>query len=462
MNVCFNCNKETYFTFSKEIDYDDELLENYEPIIDEFKIKKIKHFNVCEDCFCGFCTICNKDIEEINEIYLLCKYYKGFSIDYCLPCYFLNKINDYNEEELQDKLTKLENENKRLNKIQDEIASFFEENGFENQDDIKNFIIKNKNNENNSSNDINKINILSSSSLNNLEKKIKFINNKNKNNTLRLDVIEFRKDVIKYLLNKKKLKKQRNILLDEFKTIKLNIKEKIFDEIDSILDKINKEHMLVECKNKDCKQLCYDDIGVCLQHYPDICSECDKILDRKDKLINNKKAEIKDCCYSCSYKKYFDYFVKNYGIDNILYIFDENDDLYNTKKAIVQKNYYEIEQDMLILDDIKNREDLLKKEIIELYGYTFDENSEYNKYNDFTKYKLYNRLTRSKDIITSFGRDKLKNIKIKPSFYAYMGKLEYYAFKDFLKVLLESYNINNSIEIEDLCLESPILDEIKE
>lgn len=412
MNVCFNCNKETYFTFSKEIDYDDELLENYEPIIDEFKIKKIKHFNVCEDCFCGFCTICNKDIEEINEIYLLCKYYKGFSIDYCLPCYFLNKINDYNEEELQDKLTKLENENKRLNKIQDEIASFFEENGFENQDDIKNFIIKNKNNENNSSNDINKINILSSSSLNNLEKKIKFINNKNKNNTLRLDVIEFRKDVIKYLLNKKKLKKQRNILLDEFKTIKLNIKEKIFNEIDSILDKINKEHMLVECKNKDCKQLCYDDIGVCLQHYPDICSECDKILDRKDKLINNKKAEIKDCCYSCSYKKYFDYFVKNYGIDNILYIFDEN--------------------------------------------------SEYNKYNDFTKYKLYNRLTRSKDIITSFGRDKLKNIKIKPSFYAYMGKLEYYAFKDFLKVLLESYNINNSIEIEDLCLESPILDEIKE
>lgn len=289
-----------------------------------------------------------------------------------------------------------------------------------------------------------KINPLNSNDLNKLEASVKLVKEKFELDKRKTELFCLKKDYLKKKLTFKTKQKKIKNLLEEFKSTKLHFKEHIFDEIDSILNEINENYEVINCKHKGCNNQCYNDIGYCSQHY-DICSECDKVL-KKEKgefLTNNKKFNIENCCPQCSYKKYFDYFVKNYKIEDIIHHFDENDKLYNTKKIVAKKNYLDMERDVIILDEIKNREDLLEKEILELYDYTFEEDNKYKQYNDFTKYKLFNRVTSSKELLTDFGL-KLENIKIKPSFYTYMGKLEYAAFKDFLKGLLELDNINKT------------------
>lgn len=357
-------------------------------------------------------------IKENKNIYILYNEDKDEKIN-------LDEINDI-------KYIKFKEEYKKVNNIQIELAEFLIKNGFKNQNDLKNFVKKNNKNQNFSS-------------------KNKFIKLKMQIGMHEIKMKSLDVSILSFKYKKTKYKFYKNI--KNFHILYNSIKEennKLLNKIDSVIKEFEEEYIdgCIKCNFKNCNEQCHGDVGYCLTHYPAICSNCDKILAKDEKLSNNnKKYGIENCCYSCSYSKYFDYFVKNYKINDFLYIFDEKDELYNTKKAIVQKNYYEIEQDMLILDDIKDRNDLLKKEIIELYGYTFDENSEFNKYNDYTKYKLYNRLTRSKDILTEFG-EKLKNIKIKPSFYAYMGKQEYSAFKNFLKGLLELKNLNDNLPTE--------------
>lgn len=337
----------------------------------------------------------------------------------------LDEINDI-------KYIKFKNEYERVNNIQDELAEFLTENGLKDQDDLINFIKKHNKKQDFSSK--------------NQKIKLKFNIGMHEIKMKSLDVsilsFKYKKTKYKFYKKIKDFHNSYNIIKEE--------NNNLLNKIDSVIKEFEEEYIdgCIKCNFKNCNEQCHGDVGYCLTHYPGICSNCDKILAKDEKLSNNnKKYGIENCCYSCSYSKYFDYFVKNYKINDFLYIFDEKDELYNTKKAIAQKNYYEIEQDMLILDDIKDRNDLLKKEIIELYGYTFDENSEFNKYNDYTKYKLYNRLTRSKDILTEIG-EKLKYIKIKPSFYAYMGKQEYSAFKNFLKGLLELKNLNDNLPTE--------------
>lgn len=275
--------------------------------------------------------------------------------------------------------------------------------------------------------------------------KITIIDIKQKNIGLKLDLLNLRKDIMKYLLSKNKIKKQRSTLLDEVNQIKVNT-NKTFTEIDSILEDINKNYKLVGCKQYGCKTQCYNDISYCLEHYPDICSECNKVLEKNKHLVNNKKYGIENCCHSCSYNHYFDYFVKNYDINKVLYTFDENDKLYKTKKAVSRINFLDMKKDTEILNSIENREDLLDKSILELCGYTFTDQIPYNK---FTKYKMYNRLTRSSILLETFDK-KIEYIKLKPSFYAYMGKQEFIAFKNFLEQLLnENHDFDENYYFSD-------------
>lgn len=446
-NYCYNCGElseqcECGYTKSNCDNTDcifkyNDLLNKYENSKD---LNKINYNNYIKELKDENLLLMNPIINNLKQYE---KYWLGFGLN---NTYYLNKIKDlYINNKKKYKADNLFYFIKHQLDTSENLDKFFLDNDIVSIEKLKDFIRKYKNHkcydDISSKNNINLYNLEKQIKINNIlfeNKKIKYIN------------LNFRIDYYKYVkIIKNKFYKNIKKELEYVHEIKKN-NNNIINEIDSILEDINKEYKLVECKNNDCKHQCYDDIGYCLTHHPDICSVCNQILDKNTKLINNKKYNIEKCCYTCSYKKYFDYFVKNYKIDDILYIFDENDELYNTKKVISQKNYYEIESDMLILKDIKNRDDLLKKEIIELYGYNFDENNEYNKYNDFTKYKLYNRITRSDDLFNTFG-DNLKNIKIKPSFYSYMGKQEYVAFKKFLTDLFEKDKKHiNKQEIDDL------------
>lgn len=102
-----------------------------------------------------------------------------------------------------------------------------------------------------------------------------------------------------------------------------------------------------------------------------------------------------------------------------------------------------MEKDSEILHGIDNPSSLQEKEILDFYGYKTDD------YNDFTKYKLYNRITRSSELFNEFG-DKLLYLKIKPSFYSYIGKIQYLAFKDFLYKILNIEKIDNILNILSL------------
>lgn len=40
---------------------------------------------------------------------------------------------------------------------------------------------------------------------------------------------------------------------------------------------------LVFCKFPKCGKSCAGDIGYCLEHYPDVCEQCDHICNKNDK-----------------------------------------------------------------------------------------------------------------------------------------------------------------------------------
>ena len=236
-------------------------------------------------------------------------------------------------------------------------------------------------------------------------------------------------------------RRQKDISSLNEKNIKLN---KDLDEIEKEFYEIY-NNSLTTCKNNKCKTICADDIGYCLEHMPQACDKCNKIVenDKFDRLNKNKKHNIENYCNSCTQETYFQNYIDEYKYEDIIHVIDEKDKLYKTKLSLAKQTYLDMEKDSKILYEIDNPSDLQEKEILEFYGYKTDD------YNDFTKYKLYNRITRSSELFNEFG-DKLLYLKIKPSFYSYIGKIQYLAFKDFLYKILNIEKIDNILNILSL------------
>lgn len=238
---------------------------------------------------------------------------------------------------------------------------------------------------------------------------------------------------------KKVLKNKCN---KEIKIIKDRSK-KFIDEMDLFIKDFDifYNNNLINCKNKGCNILCGNDIGYCLTHLPKHCEKCNKIIESNgyDKLNTNKKNNIENYCNNCTQEAFFNNYINEYTYKDILYIIDENDKFYKTKMALSKKTYLDMEIDSKILKDIDKPSDLQEKEILEFYGYKTDD------YNEFTKHKLYNRITRSSELLEEFG-DKILYLKVKPSFYSYIGKLQFLAFKDFLYKLLNINKIDNILK----------------
>ena len=102
--------------------------------------------------------------------------------------------------------------------------------------------------------------------------------------------------------------------------------------------------------------------------------------------------------------------------------------------------FLNIKRDSELFDEIDDKNTLQEKEVLQFINYNVDD------YNKFTKYKLYNRLKRSKDLLETFDEN-LKNIKIKTSFYSYISNIQYEAFKDFLYRILNIDKFENILKI---------------
>lgn len=222
-------------------------------------------------------------------------------------------------------------------------------------------------------------------------------------------------------------------------------KQKKFDENLKILEKdfydIYNSNLII-CKYNSCKNKCGNDISYCINHMPKFCEKCNYICDpnnKVDRLHYNKKYNIINYCNNCSQEVYFDDYCKNYKLEDIFYIIDENDKFYKTKKALSKKTYFDIEKDAEILHEIDKPSDLQEKEILDFYGYDTKE------YNDFTKHKLYNRIIRSSELLSELGNN-LINLKIKPSFYSYISKIQFISFKKILYKLLNIDIIDNMLK----------------
>jgi hypothetical protein len=246
--------------------------------------------------------------------------------------------------------------------------------------------------------------------------------------------------------------------LKRFRLIKIKRRQKDISSLNNKninlikdLDEIEKEfyeiynNSLTTCKNIKCKTMCADDIGYCLEHMPQACEKCNKIVenDKFDRLNKNKKHNIENYCNSCTQEIYFQNYIDEYKYKDIIHVIDENDKFYKTKLSLAKQTFLDMEKDSEILHGIDNPSSLQEKEILEFYGYKTDD------YNDFTKYKLYNRITRSSELLNEFG-DKLLYLKIKPSFYSYIGKSQYLAFKDFLYKILDINKIDNVFNVMKL------------
>jgi hypothetical protein len=144
---------------------------------------------------------------------------------------------------------------KYKNKLKN-IHKLLKENDILYEDEFLQFLENYKNNNlSQNINKIDKINPLNSNNLKYLEEKVYNINIKNKINEFKLDIIDFRKDFISYKISKKNLKKKRHNLLNEFNTLKSDIKNmKIFKVDFDVLCKEYEDALKIE-KEEQIKKL---------------------------------------------------------------------------------------------------------------------------------------------------------------------------------------------------------------
>ena len=267
------------------------------------------------------------------------------------------------------------------------------------------------------------------------------------------------KEKYKYINKQDYLLIEYKKMENKIKSVKLkNIKKKYknhinnLNNIDEKLKKLEKEfddyynNNLTLCKEISCKTKVGNDISYCIKHMPKVCEKCNHmcdINDKTDRLHYNKKYNIINFCKICANDVYFEDYCEKYKLEHIFYMIDEKEKYYKTKKALSKSLYLNMKRDSDIFNEIENKNELQEKEVLEFLDYNVDD------YNEFTKYKLYNRLKRSKDLIETFD-EHLKNIKIKTSFYSYISNVQFDAFKKFLYKLLNIDEIENIFRMATL------------
>lgn len=265
----------------------------------------------------------------------------------------------------------------------------------------------------------------------NLEFKEEFLEKKRQRNLNKL----------KYEINIKVFKKRNKYILN--KELKV-LKEKQYENsIVNNIDMFIKDFMwyynnnLVQCKQLKCKNKCANDVGYCLEHYPDVCEKCNYICNKTDiydKLTNNIYYQINNFCNKCTTERHKEIFIEKYPKDKLFYQINEKDKLnelfstVNFENLLTNKKIYDRmieigEKDGLSISELRNK--ICETKYLSFVGLTED------KINAFTKYELWRKYDKSADLINTFS-DKLKYINITDFRFRKWGTLQYNAFKEYL------------------------------
>lgn len=273
--------------------------------------------------------------------------------------------------------------------------------------------------------------------------------------------------------NERKLEK--NKFLASINIMKKINKHKYFKEIKNIKEKhkefvhkfdcLEKEftyfynNNLTICKEKKCKNKCANDIGYCIDHYPDICDKCNHICDKNnkfDKLNNNKYYQIYNLCNECVVKRHKEIFKEKLPEEKLFHKITDDDkynELFSTlnfEKLLLNTNIYKKliklqEDDGISISDLRNK--LTEPKYLEHI------NIKKEDINFYTKYELWRQFDKSYDLINTFN-DKIKYIKISDFRLRKWGTFQFKAFKEHLYEIFygEDY-INNENYFNDMFLD---------
>lgn len=273
-----------------------------------------------------------------------------------------------------------------------------------------------------------------------------------------------------------RLERDYNVLHYDIKSIKIkNKSKKIKKEINNYKEKAKKidnelkqlendfyklyGKSIINCKKNNCKNKCSKDVSYCLEHYPELCNKCDWICDsnnKYDKLTTNKFFNMYKLCQKCTKSKFLEYYRNNYKKDKMFrYVKDEKSmesilSQINYQEFINSSNIYnklkELKEEQKMSDsDFKNylcSKDILTN-ILDIAEEKLEENLSF-------KWQLYRQLSRTDDLIKTFG-DKLKYIRFSNIRFRRMGYIQFQAFKEYLFELIygEDY-LNNEKFYNDI------------
>jgi hypothetical protein len=246
--------------------------------------------------------------------------------------------------------------------------------------------------------------------------------------------------ILKYKLNKelKEIKERPNDLIDD-----INCLEKEFMYLYN--------NNLTQCKDPKCKEKCGRDISYCLNHYPDVCENCEHICnpvkDKYDKLTTNKLYNINNLCQECSKESFLNYYRKNYSKDKVFINIEDDNKL---EEILGTMNYEQFLINSKILNELKKvqaeqglKDSEVKDFLCEKKYITKHFGIPEFKINEFTKWQIYRQITRTDELVKTF-KDKIKYIKISQIRFRRMGYTQFQAFKTYLMELLygEDFMLN--------------------
>lgn len=276
-----------------------------------------------------------------------------------------------------------------------------------------------------------------------IKKDINNSNNINKeiiNNPKTIEDIQHNINIYKKYSNTENLSVfSKNIL--KYKRLKRN---KYYNELlNDFYEHYNQN--LVTCKYKKCEKKCYNDVMYCLEHYPKVCSQCAKICDTEnnpmDYITTNKYYGIIELCGTCTKEKFLEYYRENYSKDKIfMNIKDEN----HLDNILYTMNYENFLANSKIFNELLKVKEEKKISNAEFKNYLCSEKTlttvlnipeKTLKENKSFKYQLYRQLTRTNDLVQTFG-DKIKYINITNYRFRRMSYFQFQAFKDYLFELI--------------------------
>lgn len=359
----------------------------------------------------GITTNHKNCIKQMDTLYTKLEKKEGDYNNLLLQNNTLRDIVENSEKTIKKQNLKIQEQDSLINDLQEKvenIGKFLIDFGFENQDELKEFVIKYKNQDN-------KIDI-KSSDLNTKLDSFSINDNKYIPDEYNLDVD----------LKIKKALDEQKIIFDKELQERENKYNTLYNDFNILNKRIPIPSSSTENK-KEKKKSNNKDIDGKL-----ICSKCNKEI--IDKNIN------KEICINCLTLDTQERIKNKISFEKV----DDSVKGYEAINALINKNY----KNMEIYFDIHKKAMISKLDTIE-YNDLIHEIIKKNK-NETSISRLKNKIKRSSTLLQEFG-DKLQYINISTKYLGYMTKTEFNVLYNYLKDLFIEKNETEEYSCKNEC-----------